>query len=75
MASSRLGTAMNRPITTSGRFVRLGTASMLSDGGAFVNLDKINVDKYAEKPAMCRVSPHMYVCALICMYVHFYTYY
>jgi len=55
VASGRMGTAMNRPVTTSGRFVRLGTASMLSEpGGAFVNLDKINVHKYAERPAMSK---------------------
>jgi hypothetical protein len=38
------------------RFVRLGTASMMSEpGGAFINLDKINVNKYAQRPAMCKV--------------------
>lgn len=62
MATSRMGTAMNRPVTTSGRFVRLGTASMLSEpGGAFVNLDKINVDKYAQRPAMCKVRRRVIV--------------
>jgi len=55
MANARTGTAMNRPVTTSGRFVRLGTASMMSEpGGAFINLDRVNVNKYAERPAMSR---------------------
>lgn len=33
LTASRLGTAMTRPVTTSGRFVRLGTASMQSAPG------------------------------------------
>jgi len=55
MTSSRLGTAMTRPVTTSGRFVRLGTASLASEpGGPFVNLERINVQKYAARPAMAK---------------------
>ncbi|KAJ1480123.1 hypothetical protein T484DRAFT_1811718 [Baffinella frigidus] len=46
---------MTRPVTTSGRFIRLGTASMQSEpGGAFININKVNVQKYAERPAMCK---------------------
>ena len=55
MTSSRLGTAMTRPVTTSGRFVRLGTASLQSEpGGPFVNLERINMQKYAARPAMAK---------------------
>jgi len=55
MTSSRLGTAMTRPVTTSGRFVRLGTASLASEpGGPFVNLERINMQKYAARPAMAK---------------------
>ena len=53
--TSRLGTAMTRPVTTSGRFVRLGTASLQSEpGGPFVNLERINMQKYAARPAMAK---------------------
>ncbi|EKX55519.1 hypothetical protein GUITHDRAFT_156789 [Guillardia theta CCMP2712] len=55
MTSSRVGTAMTRPVTTSGRFVRLGTASLQSEpGGAFVNLEKLNMQKYAERPSLAK---------------------
>mmetsp|Transcript_7923 Transcript_7923/g.19260 ORF Transcript_7923/g.19260 Transcript_7923/m.19260 type:complete len:535 (-) Transcript_7923:206-1810(-) len=55
LTASRIGTAMTRPVTTSGRFIRLGTASMQSEpGGAFININKVNVQKYAERPAMCK---------------------
>ena len=38
--AGRPGTS--RPVTTSGRFVRLGTASMLAEpGGPFINVDKL----------------------------------
>ena len=54
MTSSRLGTAMTRPVTT-WRFVRLGTASLASEpGGPFVNLERINMQKYAARPAMAK---------------------
>ena len=46
---------MTRPVTTSGRFVRLGTASLQSEpGGPFVNLERINMQKYAARPAMAK---------------------
>jgi len=43
--------ATARPVTTaSGRFVRLGTASMLSQpDGPFINLSKINFPKYGKR--------------------------
>ncbi len=37
------------------RFVRLGTASLLSDGGGpFINLDKLDLRKYAARPCLAR---------------------
>lgn len=43
-AGARPGTS--RPVTSSGRFVRLGTASMLSEpGGPFVNVDHLDLRK------------------------------
>ncbi|XP_065068198.1 tetratricopeptide repeat protein 8-like isoform X2 [Rhopilema esculentum] len=45
-----------RPVTSaSGRFVRLGTASMLSQpDGPFINLSKINFGKYAQRPNLAK---------------------
>ncbi len=47
-----------RPVTTSsGRHVRLGTASMISEpDGPFVDIAKLNMHKYAEKPALAKVQ-------------------
>mmetsp|Transcript_29953 Transcript_29953/g.97554 ORF Transcript_29953/g.97554 Transcript_29953/m.97554 type:complete len:510 (+) Transcript_29953:54-1583(+) len=46
----------SRPVTSSGRFVRLGTASMVSEaGGPFINVDKLDLRKYAARPALARV--------------------
>lgn len=46
----------NRPVTGSDRFVRLGTASMLSEpGGPFVAVEKLDLRKYAARPALARV--------------------
>ena len=37
------------------RFVRLGTASLLSErGGPFINLDKLDLKKYAARPCLAR---------------------
>ena len=45
-----------RPVTTSGRFVRLGTASMASQqGGPFIDLSRMDFRKYAERPALAKV--------------------
>ncbi|XP_055448913.1 tetratricopeptide repeat protein 8 isoform X1 [Psammomys obesus] len=45
-----------RPITSSsGRFVRLGTASMLtSPDGPFINLSRLNLIKYSQKPKLAK---------------------
>lgn len=54
MKGARPGTS--RPVTSSGRFVRLGTASMLSEpGGPFINIDKLDLRKYAARPLLARV--------------------
>ncbi|XP_063983005.1 tetratricopeptide repeat protein 8 [Diachasmimorpha longicaudata] len=50
-------TAMSaRPITTaSGRAVRLGTASMVSEpDGPFIQLSRLNISKYASKPGIAK---------------------
>lgn len=46
----------SRPVTSaSGRFIRMGTASMLSHpSGPFVNLSRLNYNKYATKPSMAK---------------------
>lgn len=48
----------SRPMTSSsGRFVRLGTASMLSSGtdeGPFINIARLNIPKYAKNPCLAR---------------------
>ena len=46
-----------RPVTSaSGRFVRLGTASMLSEpDGPFINTAQLNLSKYAERHGLNRV--------------------
>ncbi|GFH19367.1 TPR_REGION domain-containing protein, partial [Haematococcus lacustris] len=42
--ATRPGTSLNRPVTSSGRFVRLGTASMLSEpGGPFINSEQVDL--------------------------------
>ncbi|CAI8055518.1 Tetratricopeptide repeat protein 8 [Geodia barretti] len=50
-------TAMTaRPVTSaSGRHVRLGTASMLTEpGGPFVDVSKLNMSKYSQRPALAK---------------------
>ena len=50
---NRPGTS--RPVTTSGRFVRLGTASMQSEpGGPFINIDRMDLKKYAQRPPLAK---------------------
>ena len=40
----------------SGRHVRLGTASMLTEpNGPFIDISKINLGKYAHRPALAKV--------------------
>ncbi|KAM7375780.1 hypothetical protein PAMP_005552 [Pampus punctatissimus] len=45
-----------RPVTSaSGRFIRLGTASMLTNpDGPFINLSRVNLAKYSQKPNLSR---------------------
>ncbi|XP_042301326.1 tetratricopeptide repeat protein 8 isoform X1 [Sceloporus undulatus] len=45
-----------RPMTSaSGRYVRLGTASMLTNpDGPFINISKLNLNNYAEKPKLAK---------------------
>ncbi|KAL6759471.1 TRP protein for flagellar function [Haematococcus lacustris] len=53
--ATRPGTSLNRPVTSSGRFVRLGTASMLSEpGGPFINSEQVDLRKYASRPHLAR---------------------
>ena len=47
---ARPGTS--RPMSVAGRFVRLGTQSMLAEGdGQFLNPDRLDVVKYSRRPA------------------------
>lgn len=56
-SSRRLGTASGgRPMTNMGREVRLGTASLSgSSTGGLVNLEKLNIKKYAAKPGLAMI--------------------
>uniref|UniRef100_A0A7S0V2E5 Uncharacterized protein n=1 Tax=Polytomella parva TaxID=51329 RepID=A0A7S0V2E5_9CHLO len=52
-ASNRPGTS--RPVTSSGRFVRLGTASLLTQvGGPFIDVERLDLRKYAARPLLAR---------------------
>ena len=61
-AQKRVATALrgnkpgtSRPTTTSGRFVRLGTASLASQpGGPFINAQRLDMDKYAQRKHLAR---------------------
>lgn len=51
--TGRVGTS--RPVTSSGRFMRLGTASMLSQaGGPFIDIDRLDLRKYAHRPLLAK---------------------
>jgi len=53
MQGNRPGTS--RPLTSMGRLVRLGTASMQNqDGGEFVRLESLDLQKYAQRPAIAK---------------------
>lgn len=53
LAGNKPGTS--RPMTALGRLVRLGTASMVQDaGGPFINADRLDLRKYAQRPALSR---------------------
>jgi tetratricopeptide repeat protein 8 len=46
-----------RPVTTSGRFVRLGTASMVSQadsGGPFIDATRMDFKKYSQRPSLAK---------------------
>lgn len=48
-----------RPVTTSGRYVRLGTASMVSQsvdgaGGLFIDASRMDFKKYAQRPSLSK---------------------
>jgi tetratricopeptide repeat protein 8 len=60
-SSRRSGTA--RPMTTLGREIRLGTASLVSANGAMVDVEKLNIAKYASRTgiAMALVDYLLYV--------------
>eukprot|EP01013_Petalomonas_cantuscygni_P030709 TRINITY_DN56749_c0_g1_i1.p1 TRINITY_DN56749_c0_g1~~TRINITY_DN56749_c0_g1_i1.p1 ORF type:complete len:566 (+),score=86.17 TRINITY_DN56749_c0_g1_i1:128-1699(+) len=52
-AGARPGTS--RPVTSSGRFVRLGTASMRASGaGEFLDVERLEVRKYAHRPTVAK---------------------
>lgn len=50
---NRPGTS--RPVSVAGRFIRLGTASLVQDGEQFINLDRFDFNKYAQRPALAKV--------------------
>lgn len=51
----RPGTMAGRPVTSSGRFVRLMTASMVAEqGGPFLNVERLDLRKYAARPTLAR---------------------
>lgn len=54
LRGNKPGTA--RPTTTSGRYVRLGTASLASQaGGPFIDVQRLNMEKYAQRKHLARV--------------------
>ncbi|CAK0808900.1 unnamed protein product [Prorocentrum cordatum] len=64
MQGNRPGTS--RPLTSMGRLVRLGTASMQhDDGGEFVRLDALDLKKYAQRPAIAKA-----LCDYMLYYAH-----
>ena len=54
-ASHRAGTS--RPVSVAGRYVRLGTQSMLSGStdGRFIQADRLDLKKYVRRPALAKV--------------------
>jgi tetratricopeptide repeat protein 8 len=45
-----------RPVTSGGRYLRLGTASMLEQGDKFIMTDKLNPKNVNKNKAIARVS-------------------
>eukprot|EP00434_Breviolum_minutum_P044620 symbB.v1.2.039877.t1/scaffold6846.1/size15074/1 len=60
MQGNRPGTS--RPLTSMGRLIRLGTASMQQDGGEFVRLESLDLQKYAQRPAIAKA-----LCDYMCL--------
>ena len=52
MRSSRAGTS--RVMTAKGRMARLGTASLVQQGDAFIDVEKINMKSIAEKNVVAK---------------------
>lgn len=52
MAGQRPGT--NRPVTSGGRLLRLGTASLLGKDGQFVNADNLKPAELAKKQYLAK---------------------
>lgn len=44
----------SRPVTSGGRLLRLGTASMMQSGGTFLMADKLNAKSVAKKKHMAK---------------------
>ncbi|KAJ3332701.1 Tetratricopeptide repeat protein 8 [Blyttiomyces sp. JEL0837] len=54
-ARAALATSSGHLVSSSGRLVRLGTASLLTEeGGPFINIDKLDLKKYAAKSVLAR---------------------
>ena len=58
-------------MSVAGRFLRLGTASMASEGGVFINVERLNFARYAKRCVFdCVVFRHFAcVFTLMCPYV------
>jgi tetratricopeptide repeat protein 8 len=44
----------SRPVTSSGRYLRLGTASLLAQGSEFINAEKLDMKRMAQKPGVAK---------------------
>jgi tetratricopeptide repeat protein 8 len=51
--STRPGSS--RPVSNAGRFSRMGTASLISEPGTFIDPQKLNLKKYAARPALAKI--------------------
>ncbi|KAJ3405102.1 Tetratricopeptide repeat protein 8 [Chytridiales sp. JEL 0842] len=55
VARSLLMTSAGHVMSSSGRMIRLGTASLVSEpGGPFVDVEKLDLKKYAQRPNLSR---------------------
>lgn len=48
------GPSTSRPVTSSGRYLRLGTASMLSAGGKFIQSERLDMKRMAQKQPIAK---------------------